>query len=250
MSSISTVQAAHDELLSVMPESASHDDCSLCANRASAATQIAEEVVQVTDTTDAPKNVYTEDQHFALLSSAVERETASLTVAKEELEAQVATTTTEKAALETQVSELAARIDVLEAEKAAETAAKDAAVAEFEAYKTELARAEQVETLKAERAAAVKAAASHLTDEYFTDERKARWAEMAEEQFSALVADLTEAAAHMPKVEANKAETEETVVTQAAETAAFKGGETAGAVEGSSLTALLRATGKSPVAHV
>lgn len=190
--------------------------------------------------TDAPKNVYTEEQHFALLESAVERETASIVADKGELEVQVASLSEAKAGVEAQLAEAQGRIDVLEAEKANAEAATKAAVDEFDAYKAELARVAEVEAAKAERVARVKAANSNLADEYFTAERAQRWAEMSGEAFDALVADMTDsfAAVKAPAVEA-AAEVETPVVET--ETAAFSGGETATVSEGSTFATFLAA---------
>lgn len=196
------------------------------------------EVARVSDT--AEKLVFTEDQHLTLLTSAVERETASLTEKSQELEAQVAALQTEKAEQETKAADLAAKVDVLEAEKAAAEKARDEKDAEFEAYKADLAEKAAVEVRKSERVDAIKAAATHLSDEYFTDERALRWAEMAQESFDALLADLTEAAP--------VAKTDDTATQQARETAAFSGGSsTSSDTKGSTLGSLLHVTTGSPV---
>lgn len=186
-------------------------------------------------------NVYTEAQHFALLESAVERETASLTEVRGQLEAQVASLTTEKAAADAELSEVKARIDVLEAEKASAEAALEAKTKEFEDYKAELARVERVEALKTERVARVKAANANLADSYFTAERVQRWAEMADETFESLVADMTEAAAAMAQTTEAPVDNTE----QARETAAFTGGETPKAAEGTTFAQFLSA-GRAP----
>lgn len=229
-----------------MPAGASHDGCPLCPSGTGVHPEKAEmEVAQVTDTGETAKNVYTEDQHFALLTSAVERETASLSEKTQELEAQIASLQTDKAKADTDVAELSAKVDVLEAEKsAAETAAAEA-VATHEAYKAELAEKAAVDARKTERVDAIKAAAAHLNDEYFTEERSARWAEMAQEQFDALLADLTEAASAAKPAGA----ADDTATQQARETAAFSAGTTATATgKGSSLGQFLHATTGSPVA--
>ena len=190
---------------------------------------------------NAIANVYTEAQHFALLESAVERETSSLTEVKSELEAQVASLTDEKTAVSAELASAQARIDVLEAEKASAEAARDAAAQEFEDYKAEQARVERIAELKAERTERVKAANANLADSYFTDERVQRWAEMADEAFGALVADMTEAAAAVAV-----ATTEGDATEQARETAAFSGGSAPTAGEGTTLSQLLTATGRMP----
>jgi DNA repair exonuclease SbcCD ATPase subunit len=230
MSATDSVQRAHDFFLR---DGSKHVDCPLCVGDEHFTT---EEVAQVAD--DTGKNVYTEDQHFALLETAVARETASMASEKAALESTVETLTAEKAALEATVAESASRVDVLEAEKATAEASAEAARQELTDFKAELARKEQVESLKAERADRVKAAAPQLEAAYFTQERVTRWAEMSEETFESLVTDMTEAAAATPKpVETKNDEQTE----QARETAAFSGGEPVVNVEGSTLGRLLRA---------
>jgi len=206
----------------------------------------------VSDTT--PQAVFTEDQHVALLASAVERETASITAEKSELEAQVASLTTEKASLETEKAELAARVDVIEAEKAAETAKAEAAEKALEDFKAELAEKAAVEQRKADRVAAVRAVAS-LDDEYFTDERAQRWAEMAEEAFTALVTDLEAAAKVNPFAKKNAADGDaedkkdggvDEAKEKARETAAFSGGTAPTAGQGTTLGQFFQKTGAAP----
>lgn len=196
---------------------------------------------------ETPKNVYTEDQHFALLTAAVERETASLATAKEELEAQVASLTESQTEYQT-------RVDALEAEIASLTAARDEAVKEFEDFKADLAEKAEVEARKADRIAAIKAANSDLDDEYFTDERVNRWAEMADEQF-AVVLEAIETSAAAAKKKKNKSDGDaedkvdggaDEVNEKARETAAFKGGTSPTSGEGFAVTQFLRSTGKMP----
>lgn len=191
------------------------------------------------------ERTFTEAQHFALLTDAVARETASLSTAKEQLDTQIADLSTEKAALAGTVTELQSKIDVLEAEKAAAEKARDEATASFEAHKQAEAEKAAVEARKSERVAAVKAADNGLTDEYFTDARAQRWAEMSDEAFTSLVSDLTEAAAARPA----PTSTEAAAVTPEAarETAAFKGGDTPTAGSGKSLFGeFLTRTGHAP----
>lgn len=184
----------------------------------------------MSDTAAAPAaNVYTEAQHFALLESAVERETAKLSDEKETLQAQVGTLSSEKAALADELAGVKSRVDVLEAEKAAAEARAEAGATEFEGFKAELARNAEVAEKKTARVERVKAANSALGGDYFTEERAGRWAEMSDEVFEALVADLTEAAAAVKPAETpgDKPATE-----LAKETAAFSGGETATSTDG------------------
>lgn len=181
----------------------------------------------------ATERTFTETEHFALLTDAVARESASLTEKVQELEGTVTTVTQEKAE---EVSALQSRVDVLEAEKAAaEKAAADVQAA-FDAYKAELAELAAVEARKAERAAKVKEVASDLEDTYFSDERVARWASMTEEAFEALIADLVEASASKktpPPFE--KKDEDEKKNEEARETAAFTGGDAPSAPAGSTL---------------
>lgn len=136
---------------------------------------------------------YTEAEHLALMTDAVKRETAEL--------AEV------KAGLESTNSELAAKVDVLEAEKAAAETKASQVQADFDAFKAEVERAREVEAAKQDRLKTVKAANESLPDSYFTEERIQRWAEMTEEAFASLIDDLTAAAGSVK------------------ETAAFSGGE-------------------------
>lgn len=141
---------------------------------------------------------YTEAEHLALLTDAVRRETAEQTQKQEQLQAEH--------------DELVKRVDVLEAEKAAAETARDKAQAEFEQYKTERERAEEVAKARDERVKQVKAANDQLPDSYFTDERMDRWAEMTEEAFAEVVEALGTTKGSPLK-----------------QTAAFDGGESGGA---------------------
>lgn len=190
----------------------------------------------MTDTTAPAANLYSEAQHFALLTAAVERETAKLADEKVALDTQVGTLTSEKAALADELETAKSRVDVLEAEKAAAEARAEAAVKEFEDFQAELARKAEVAEKKTARIERVKAANSALGEGYFTEERAARWAEMSDEVFDALVADLTEAASAVKPAElaGDKPATE-----LAKESAAFSGGETATSTEGESTLAQL-----------
>ena len=202
--------------------------------------------------------VFTEAQHVALLTSAIERETASLTEVKSELETVNSTLVSEKAALEASVSELQTKIDVLESEKAAEATRALTAEKAFEDHKAELAEKAAVEERKAVRLALVKAADASLDDEYLNEVRVQRWAEMSDESFTALVDDLEAAAKKKPAflmTDAEKKDAEDKkdggkdeMKEKARETAAFKGGSVPTAT-GSTFAALLRATGKLPAAQ-
>ncbi len=174
-------------------------------------------------------NVYSEAQHFSLLKSAVESETASLTAEKSEFESRITTLESEKAALATELSETKTRIDVLESDKATAEAAAETAKTELADFKALLERKKLIEEKKSSRKERVKAANENLSDGYFTDERITRWAEMSDEAFDGLVGEMTEFAAAAATKTADKADdTVETKTTEAArESAAFTGGETA-----------------------
>lgn len=149
------------------------------------------------------QRTFTQDEHLALLTDRVQRETAELTV--------------ERDALKTQTAELQQRIDVLEAEKAQALTERDAISNEFEAYKAELARQAEIAERSESRVNAVREAVPHLGDDYFTAERSARWAAMDDDAFAALLADLTPVA---PVVKA----ADEVSTKAPRETAAFSQG--------------------------
>lgn len=119
---------------------------------------------------------YTEVEHVTLMAAAVQRENASIAEAKVELESKN--------------SELTAKVEVLEAEKATlETKVSETEKA-FEDFKTEVARDKEIETLKSERAAAIKAANSALPDTHFTPERILAWAQLDEATFEVVLDGL------------------------------------------------------------
>lgn len=239
MSANQSVQAAHDALLSSMPSGVSHEGCPLCSGAG-----VPEKALEVEVAND--DKVFTEAQHVALLTSAVERETASLAEVKTELEATNATLVAEKAALEAAQTDLQTQIDVLESEKAAEAARAAAAEQALEDHKAEIAEKAAIEERKATRLAAVKAADATLDDEYLNETRIQRWAEMSDEAFTSLVEDLEAAAKKKPAfLEKKDGDDAETVKEKARETAAFTGGDAPSAT-GSTFAALLRATGKLP----
>lgn len=205
---------------------------------------------------DDPK--FTESQHFALLADAVSRETASLTEAKTALETEKSELQEKVTGLESEKSSLQSRIDVLEAEKAAEIASREQAEQEFAQYQADLAELAAVQERMANRVERVQASIDAPAD-YFTEARAQRWAQMADEEFDALLADLAEHAASKPKgkddedekddlppfLKKKKADDSE----KARETAAFTGGDAPTAPEGGSLFGkFLTATGKLPVA--
>lgn len=252
MSGTSSVQAAHDELLRVMPEGGNHDDCPFC-EKDSSLTEKAKEVVPMSD-----EKIYSETQHIALVTSAVERETLALTESNESLTAEVASLKASATERETASTDLSNQVDVLESEKAAEVQRADAAEKALADFKAELAELAAVEARKGERVSAIRAADESLSDEYFTDTRVQRWAQMADAQFAELVEDLTEAAAKK-KVPAPAAKGDQvdgdgdadetpTLRQNARETAAFKGGDPVNSPVVSLTGSWLSAIGKLPAA--
>lgn len=185
-------------------------------------------------------NQYSEAQHFALLKSAVQQETAAVTAEKSELQGRVEALESEKAAIATELSEALSRIDILESDKVTAEAAAETARTELADFKDFLAKKKDVEDKKSSRKDRVQAANENLGETYFTDERITRWAEMSDEGFDALVGEMTEFAA---AAKANAADEQAAKTTeQARETAAFTGGETAhSTTEGSTLSLLLAA---------
>jgi hypothetical protein len=204
-----SLKCAHDALLAEKPDGVIHT-CSLCAD-----TDHSEE----DPVSGATAATYTQDQHSALVNDAVERATAALAAEKSAAEDRAASLESEHAELAEKLTALQARADVLEAEKAAAEAATEAVRAEFADFKTTIVRAAEIEALKAERVNRIKAVNGSLPADFFTDERAGRWAQMAEEAFDALVADLTVVAAASSSGETTS------VHEQARLTAAFSGGQ-------------------------
>lgn len=247
-----SARAAHDELLRLRPDGAEHDvtSCVFCAGSHETAKE---------DAVPEPRT-FTEAEHEAILTDAVTRE--------------VARATDEKDAT---IASLEAKVDVLEAEKAAESKAREDAVAELEAFKQQIETAREVEARKADRVSRIKEVAADLPDEYFSDERVQRWAEMAAEQFEALLDDLADAtvakmtpeeaklldglegdARRTKIVEINGArkaresakETGEPQAPLVAETAAFSGGQSpAATATGSTARQYLASRGRLPAAR-
>jgi chromosome segregation ATPase len=184
---------------------------------------------------------YTETQLQTLVVAGVERQTAALTQANEELQSQVDTLTTTNAELETKVTGL-------ETEVAAERAAKEKAEQDFADYKAEQERAAEQARLQQERVDAIKEAAHGLhADDYYTEERASKWAAMPEEAFADVV-EAVKAAADAAGVET--AEDTGADADKGRETAAFTGGgkptKTKGDEQASTTRQFLAAGGRIP----
>ena len=126
---------------------------------------------------DDTKGTYTHDEHIAILSDRVTRETATLTAERDDLSATV--------------EELESKLDVTESAKvAAETRATEAEKA-LEDFKTEVTEREEAASRKDGRLAKVREVAAHLGDDFFADEKRvARIVAMSEDAFEGYVADL------------------------------------------------------------
>lgn len=194
---------------------------------------------------DDPK--FSESQHFALLADAVSRETAALTEAKTALETETAALQEKVTGLESEKSSLQSAIDVLEAEKAAEIASREKAEQELEQFKAELTELAAVQERMADRVTRVKASIE-APEEYFTEARAQRWAQMADEDFEAALSDLSESAASKKKKDDEEDGDKPAFLKEKArETAAFTEGTGVTAPEGGSLFGkFLTVTGKLP----
>lgn len=163
-----SVKRAHDDLLAGMPPGARHHDCPFCD---------AGDIAHSKEVAGVDERTYSQKEHEAILTDAVRREVASATEQKE-----------------SELSELQQKVDVLESEKAALEQGKADAEKALEDYKNEQERAREVAERKDARVTAIKEVTAHeLPESYFTKERVTRWAEMAEEDFEALVDSQAEA---------------------------------------------------------
>jgi len=120
----------------------------------------------------------TEDEAYAIAADRVTRETAALS-------AQVETLTG-------QVGELQSKLDVSEAALATEKASREAAEKSLVDYKADVERQREVAARREERAAKVREIAGHLKDDFYTDARLDRWAQMDDEAFQAWCSELRE----------------------------------------------------------
>lgn len=164
----------HDELLGVKPDGVEHPaDCIICLDESPETTNHR----QTAEESGMEHATLTQDQHEALLTSAVQREVAEALKERED-----------------ELAELRTRIDTLEAEKASLAQERDDARQKFEDRERQLeeeaALAEVAETREAE----VREIASHLGDDYFTEARVARWATYDDGQYEDLLDSMTEGA--------------------------------------------------------
>lgn len=126
----------------------------------------------------ATPRLLTEDEAYAIVADRVQRESAELT--------------TKVSTLESEKAELQAKLDVAEAARETAEQAKVAAETALADHKAEQEREREIAERADDRLKKVREAASHLKDEFFTDERKQRWAGMEEDAFDAYVKELAE----------------------------------------------------------
>lgn len=121
---------------------------------------------------------FTEQEHIAILTDRVAKETAELTG--------------ERDTLKTEKSDLESKLDVAESAKVAAEQARDAAVKELADFKAGIDELAAAEGRKDERLAKVKEVAAHLGEDFLKDEaRVARIVAMDEDSFTGYVADLS-----------------------------------------------------------
>lgn len=154
-----TDRIVHDWLLEHRPDGAEHDadQCPFCAREAASE----KEEEKVSD------KIFTQEQHEALLSAAVEKATAEA----------VAKVDAEILRLNEQLEQAQAELE-----------AHKKRVAELEAAAEERAEKDRLEALATERAKLVRAVAK-FSDEQI-EARRMAWAQMSEEDFEAYIEDI------------------------------------------------------------
>jgi chromosome segregation ATPase len=125
----------------------------------------------------ADEKTYSENEHIAILSDRVAKETADLTAERDQLVSVR--------------SELETKLDVAEsAKQAAEQRAADAEKS-LEDFKAQIETEREAAARKDERIAKAKETAGHLADDFFEDEKRvARIVAMADEDFEGYLNDL------------------------------------------------------------
>lgn len=158
----------------------------------------------------ADEKTYSENEHIAILSDRVAKETADLTAERDQL---VSTK-----------SELETKLDVAEsAKQAAEQRAADAEKS-LEDFKAEVETQREAAARKDERLAKVRESAEHLGDDFFEDEKRVqRIVAMAEEDFEGYLADLASTSKTTTKTTAVPRETAMAGASPAGDASAAKG---------------------------
>lgn len=116
------------------------------------------------------------EQANAIAADRATRETA-------EYKAKVDELTREKA-------ELQSKLDVSEAAVSTEKTARETAEKALQDFKTETEQKAAIAARREARVAKVRETAKHLKDDFFTDERRDRWAAMDDDAFSTYVAEI------------------------------------------------------------
>lgn len=155
----------------------------------------------------ADDRTFTEEEMRAITADNVSRETASLNQEVTDLKV-------EKAELEAKVTDLENSLDL--AEQAKEKAEQDLAD-----YKESITREKELAELADQRTEKVREIAKGVKEDFFTPERKERWAKMGAEEFDSYVGELAEL------YEAN-AETEDPAESKRESASAMRGDEIAG----------------------
>lgn len=126
----------------------------------------------------ADEKTYSEQEHIAILSDRVAKETADLTAERDQL-----------ASVKT---ELENKLDVAESAKTAAETKVEVAEKALEDFKAEIETQREAAARKDERLNKVREGAKHLDDKFFEDEaRVSRIVAMKDEDFDGYLADLT-----------------------------------------------------------
>lgn len=123
---------------------------------------------------------YTQAEHDAIVVAAVDRETASLQDRVAELEAKN--------------DEQASRLEVVEAEKAAAETKATKAETDLAEFRSEVDAEKAAKERRDSRESAMREVAKSLGEDWFTDDRKDRWARMSDEDFDSQKAEIAEIA--------------------------------------------------------
>lgn len=161
---MAAARALHDEVLGKMPDGL-HDSgaCLFCTS-----TEQAAEGARVAGESEVKIDL-NDPAILAIVKDRVERETAELRTRAE--------------SAEKERDEAKAKLDVTEAEKAAAETARDEATAKVTEMETAAANEKAAGERKDARVKALKEAAPGMKDDFLTDDRTQRIAEMADEAF-------------------------------------------------------------------
>lgn len=132
----------------------------------------------------ATARMFSEDEAYAIAADRVKAETAKITEENEKLKGENI--------------DLQSKLDVSAAALETEKAAREAADKAFEDYKGEAAAKAEAASRQDERVGKVKEAAPHMGEDFFTQEKAARWASMEQTEFDTYVAELAAVAPKTP----------------------------------------------------